>query len=232
MKLRHPWLIGLAATLAAGVIRSWMGAVRPRTALLGPERHPADPRAERYVYAFWHESLLLLTPFRVRASVLISHHADGELIARVCRHLRIGVVRGSTTRGGSAALLELVRRGREAHLAITPDGPRGPRRRVQPGVVSVAALTGLPVVPVGVGCASAWRAGSWDRMLLPRPGSAAHYVAGPAVRVPPGLDRPAMEEYRRLVEDRLLAVTAAAERWAAGGPRPAPELARPLAASA
>jgi hypothetical protein len=232
MKLRHPWVIRLAAAGAAGAIRLWTGSLRPRVALRGPERHPADPGAGHYIYAFWHESLLLLTPFKVRATVLSSQHADGELMAQVCGHLGLGVVRGSTTRGGGPALLELVRRGRESHLAITPDGPRGPRRRVQPGVAYLAALARLPVVPVGVGCASAWRAGSWDRLLLPRPGSAVRYVAGPAIRVPAGLERTGLERFRRLVEDELLAATEAAERWAAGGPRPAPDPAHPLPASA
>jgi hypothetical protein len=64
MKLRHPWLIGLAAALGAGVIRAWMASVRVRVAHLGPERHPADPRAQRYVYALWYETLLVLAKYR------------------------------------------------------------------------------------------------------------------------------------------------------------------------
>src|SRR5262245_1025088 len=113
MKLRHPTLIAAAAALAAGLVRLWLGTVRPRLALTGPERHPIDPRRQRYIYVFWHESLLLMTAWwRVKLFVLISHHADGELITRVCRRLGFGVVRGSTTRGGGPALLELVRRSR------------------------------------------------------------------------------------------------------------------------
>jgi lysophospholipid acyltransferase (LPLAT)-like uncharacterized protein len=222
MKLRSPWLIRPLALLGSLLIRAWLGTVRRRadTRACGP--HPTDPRRQRCIYAFWHESLLTASTFPTRCHVLISQHADGELIARVCGHLGIGTVRGSTTRGGVEALLDLVRVSRRSHLAVTPDGPRGPRRRVQPGVIFLAAHTGLPVVAFGVGYSRAWRAPSWDRFAVPLPGSTAYAVGATPLQVPAGINRADLEHYRRLLEQRLLAATAAAERWAETGVRPPP----------
>jgi hypothetical protein len=220
MKVRSPWLLRLIAFLGAWLIRWWMSTIRYRVFFAGGERHPVDHRVRRCIYAFWHETILIPTAFRIRVRILISQHADGELIAQVCRFLGFGAVRGSTTRGGGPALLALQRHSREAHLAVTPDGPRGPRRRVQPGLILLASVTGLPIVAFGVGYSRAWRARSWDRFAVPLPWSAAHCVVTPAIHVPPRLSRPELERYRRLVEDWMQDATAAGERWAQGGPHP------------
>jgi lysophospholipid acyltransferase (LPLAT)-like uncharacterized protein len=217
MKLRQPWLIGLVALVAAVVIKLWMATVRYKLRPADPRHNPLDPRfAGRYVYAFWHEAILGIAgqPWPLKVAILISQHADGELIARVCRHLRVGVVRGSTTRGGATALRELLRVGSAIHLAVTPDGPRGPRRRVQLGVVFLAAQLGLPVVPVGVAYRHCWRARSWDRFAVPWPGTLAECVTTEPVTVPVDADRATLEKYRDLVEQRLVAAQEQAEALA------------------
>ncbi|HBI44801.1 MAG TPA: hypothetical protein DDY78_18395 [Planctomycetales bacterium] len=223
MKLRSPWLIWVTGFLIACVIRLAARTMRYRIA--GPDAvaHPADPHTARHIYAFWHESILAMVGLKIAIRVLIGRHADGELIAQVCCRLGIQVVRGSTTRGGSTALLELVQGGKAAHMAMTPDGPQGPRRRVQLGVVALASLTGLPIVGFGAGFSRAWRARSWDRFALPRPWSTINLVATPVLRVPASLDRDGLECYRRLLEESLLNATAAAENWAQGGAKPAAE---------
>jgi len=230
MKIRKPWHIRVVGTLAAGALRLLNRTVRARLALAGPEQHPVGPEHQRYVYVFWHESIVALTAWRIKAHVLASQHADGELMARVCRHLGIGVVRGSSTRGGSAALLGLLRRAGATHVALTPDGPVGPPKRVKAGALALASMSGMPVVPVGVACTKAWRARSWDRMMVPLPWSRSFFVTGPAMHVPTGLDRAGLERYCRQTEAALAVVNAAAARWAAGGPRPVP--APPLSACA
>jgi lysophospholipid acyltransferase (LPLAT)-like uncharacterized protein len=230
VKLRSPWLVRPVAALAAGLIRAWMATVRTRFAFLGGRHHPPDPRAERFIYAFWHEDVLFAATLKARIHVLISRHGDGELIARIAAHLGRGAVRGSTSRGGARALREMMRAGRRTHLGVTPDGPRGPRRRVQMGVIFLAAQTGLPVVPFGVGYTRAWRARSWDRFAVPLPGSGVTIAVAPEVRVPPGLPRSQLEAYRRLVEERLNDASDAAERWAAGGAKPQSAAARRAAA--
>src|SRR5262249_7079734 len=138
MKIRHPWLIKAAGFAAAWAVRLWVGSLSYRYRPLGPNVDPDRPGCRgRYIYAFWHENILVPAYHYRRRDiwVLISRHADGQLIAEAARHLRFRVVAGSTTRGGAEALRRMVRLGGRGHLALTPDGPRGPRRRVQPGVV-------------------------------------------------------------------------------------------------
>jgi hypothetical protein len=216
MKLRNPSLIRFVAFIASLLIRAWMSTLRFRLFYQEGRVHPADPRRERFIYAFWHETLLAPTIRKTRVRILISLHADGEFIAQVCRLLGFGVVRGSPKRGGSLALLELLDSAAHAHLIVTPDGPCGPRRQLKLGIVYLASRSGLPIVPIGVGYPRAWRARSWDRFVVPYPFSTMYGVVGPAIHVPPGLDREELERYRQLVEERMLAATAAAERWARG----------------
>ena len=232
MKLRSPWIIRLLAILGAWLIRLWMGTVRYRTFFIDGVIHPADHRKQRYLYAFWHETILFPTAYRARISILISQHADGELIAQVCRFLGFQAVRGSSTRGGREALFGLHRASLSSHLGVTPDGPRGPRRSIQPGLIFLASLTGLPIVVFGVGYSRAWRARSWYRFAVPLPWSSASCVVAPAIHVPPRLQREGIEHYRRLVEEQLQLATDAAERWARGGPSPAADNAWKRKASA
>jgi lysophospholipid acyltransferase (LPLAT)-like uncharacterized protein len=105
------------------------------------------------------------------------------------------------------------------HLALTPDGPRGPRRQVQRGLIYLAAKTGLAIVTVGFGLHRPWRANSWDRFAIPRPWSRARCVTGVPVFVPPEAIPAQLELYRIQVENQLAMVTRAAEDWAATGNR-------------
>lgn len=214
MKLRSPWLIHSAAFVCAGVVRTWLGTVRGRLYCADGREHPTLPEKERFIYAFWHESLLAPVKIRARVRVLVSQSNDGELMTQVCRRLRIGVVRGSSTRGGAEGLLDMIREGRSDHLAMTPDGPRGPRRRVKPGVVFVASHACLPIVPIGIGFRRAWRAGSWDRFAVPYPFSTITGVVGEPIVVPPQLDDESLEHYRQTVERAMLDATHTAELWA------------------
>jgi lysophospholipid acyltransferase (LPLAT)-like uncharacterized protein len=219
MKLRHPVMLRGLGLVGALVLRQWMNTLALRVDMRASGEHPTDPRRQRFLYAFWHEALLVATCFHSRVHIMISQHADGELITQVCRHLRIGVARGSTTRGGSAAVWEMLAAARHSHLAMTPDGPRGPRRRVQPGTLYLASQSGLPIVPFGVGFARAWRARSWDRMAVPFPYSRVTCVAAEPMHVPAGLDARALAHFRALLQERLLQATDEAERWATGTPR-------------
>jgi lysophospholipid acyltransferase (LPLAT)-like uncharacterized protein len=220
MKLRNPKLIRAAAWAGAWVIRLWMGTLRYRYHPIGPN---VDPRrleiAGRYLYAFWHENMLYpaYNYGRPDIYILISQHADGELIAEVSQHLGFKVVRGSTTRGGAEAVRQMVRFGRDAHLAITPDGPRGPRRQVQAGLAYLAARTGLPVVPTGIGYRRAWRARSWDRFAIPRPCTLGTCVTAPPISIPANADRDTLEHYRLEVERTINHVSDLAEQWARTG---------------
>jgi lysophospholipid acyltransferase (LPLAT)-like uncharacterized protein len=113
-----------------------------------------------------------------------------------------------------------MRHGRAAHLAITPDGPRGPRRVVQLGAVYLASRTGMPLVPMGLAFDRPWRAPSWDRMAIPRPWHAARCVLAQPMDVPADLDDDGLEQYRLKVQAALDDAQARAEALAAGAPPP------------
>jgi lysophospholipid acyltransferase (LPLAT)-like uncharacterized protein len=220
MKLRNPIAIRLVALLMSWVLRLWLGSLTFRTCFddgsVAPERM-APRRRRRGVYVFWHEMLLVPT---VRAhqgfTALASQHADGELIAQVVRMLRGRAVRGSTSKAGLSALRGMLRGGRVQHLAITVDGPRGPRRVVKQGAVYLASKTGMPVVPVGFALRECWRIRSWDRMALPKPGTVAVELAGEPIDIPPNLDRDGLERQLRRVQDALDDVQRRAEALARG----------------
>src|SRR5260370_12041967 len=108
MKLRNPWVLCLLGLLGAWLIRLWMRTLRYRLFFVDGIRHPADSRNHRCIYAFWHESILFPTGFRARIHVLISRHADGELIAQVSRFLVVQPVRPSPTPARRFAPLDLL----------------------------------------------------------------------------------------------------------------------------
>jgi lysophospholipid acyltransferase (LPLAT)-like uncharacterized protein len=142
---------------------------------------------ENALWPLWHETLLLGIWFYRwrRIHVMISASRDGERIAQVTQRLGYEPVRGSTSKGSLGATRRLVAalRGGE-RTAITPDGPRGPRRHAQPGLVAAARLSGRPVVAIGIGVARCWRMRSWDRFAIPKPFSRVCYAYSDPIWVP------------------------------------------------
>jgi lysophospholipid acyltransferase (LPLAT)-like uncharacterized protein len=232
VRIRHPAAVKMMALGGACGLRLWMGTLRFRYFPLGEDVNPhREDLKGRYIYAIWHENILLPVHLYSRAKVwvLISHHADGQLLTELGRHLRLRLVRGSTKRGGVRALRGLLRAGERAHLAITPDGPRGPRRQVQDGLAFTASHTGLPIIPTAFGYERPWRLRSWDRFAIPRPYCRATCVTGTPIWVPAGAGKEELLHYRALVNERMSQVTEIAERWAETGklilslPRPSAE---------
>jgi len=170
-----------AGVLGQGLVGSLFLTVRIQT--MGEEHlRPFRDAGTPVIFVFWHGRLLPLVHVhrRQQAVVLVSEHGDGEYITRILERLGFGTVRGSSTRGGVRGLKGLVRAARRGHdLAVTPDGPRGPNREFKPGAITVARMTGLPLIPIGVGASSGWRADSWDRFLVPRPFSTVRVAYGP-----------------------------------------------------
>jgi lysophospholipid acyltransferase (LPLAT)-like uncharacterized protein len=178
--------------------------------------HIAEARqtAGNTLLAFWHGRLLPLAYVHrdEGINVLVSTHQDGEYIARVIQGLGCGTSRGSSTRGGTRALRELIEAGSERHdLAITPDGPRGPREKVQPGVVYLAMRLGLPIVPIGVSTRPSVRARSWDRFMIPLPFARCTIVYGEPVLFERSASREAVERAGADLELRLTDVTRKAD---------------------
>lgn len=126
----------------------------------------------RYIHVFWHAHILLMVYSYVGPLLvfMISRHRDGELIARTVERFGYRPARGSTTRGGAGALRMMLKELRRGHdIGFTPDGPRGPSRKVQPGTIAAAQASGVPVVPVAIGATRAWFLSSWDRFVVPKP---------------------------------------------------------------
>lgn len=231
MKLRHPWLLRVAARAGAWTLCGWMRTLRYQYRPIGPSLDPTDPNlAGRYIYAMWHENMLLPAYHYSSPNfcVLLSQHGDAQIMADILRCLKVRVVRGSTTRGGVEAIRGMLKAGRDCHLAITPDGPRGPRQKVKQGLVYLAARLGLPIVPVGFGYQRAWRMHSWDRFALPRPWTRATCVTAEAIAVPDTADRDELEAYRQRVEEALIGANNAACQWAETGQWVPPALPAPV----
>lgn len=163
-------------------------------------------RGEPVVFVLWHGRLLAGSyAQRGRGLVaLISQHQDGEYISRVVHRWGYLTVRGSSTRGGSGALRDLVRCVRQGRsVVITPDGPRGPRQRMKPGALLVAQLTGAPVIPVATGADRAWWVEGWDRFQIPKPFSRVRVLYGDAIHVDRTTSPALLEERSVEVERRL-----------------------------
>ena len=159
------------------------------------------------VMAFWHGRILPATYyFRRRGIVVItSENFDGEWIARIIERFGYGTARGSTTRGGRKAMVQLVRAMKAGRPAgFTLDGPRGPARVAQPGAVWLAGATGNPLLPFHLEAARCWTLGSWDRTQIPKPFSDVSLVVGEPIAVSPDPTEEELEAARRLLEERLV----------------------------
>ena len=222
MKIHSPFLFKLASLLTTSAVSRWMSTIEYRALFYDSSVDPAAADCQgQKIYLFWHEYILF--PFAVRGhcnlAMLLSRHSDAELLSYSARYMGFDVVRGSTNRGGAQALRELLRRSQRMHLAITPDGPRGPRRVLSPGPIYLASRLGLPLVLMGIGVDRPWRLGSWDRFAIPRLGSRVRGVISPEVYLPGDLDRAGIEHYRQQVERTLNGLCDEAEDWATSGAR-------------
>ena len=199
------WQLAQAAIIA-GVGAPLIGALcrTVRWRVEGAEHYDAIVAQHRQpIFACWHGRILSATYYwRDRGIVVMtSRNFDGEWIARIIRRFGYGAARGSTSRGGRRALVQLKRdvaAGRPA--GFTVDGPRGPAHRVQPGAVWLAGATGNPILPFHIEADRYWSVRSWDRTQIPRPFSAAAVSIGAPFEVPdPSVDG-VMEERRAALE--------------------------------
>lgn len=201
---------GLLAGTGAGILRSLFLTLRlrldDRSGILEEMfREPA-------ILCFWHNRILGITlafdrvypKQRNGVTVLTSPSKDGEILARLVAAFGMGSVRGSSSRRGSQALLELVRlvkSGRD--IAITPDGPRGPRYALGPGAVHLAQSTGAPILPVHAKFSRCVRMKTWDGFVVPMPFSTVSVTIDKRFAVPEGLPEQEFEAHRKKLEEIL-----------------------------
>lgn len=168
-----------------------------------------------YILAFWHSRFAMM-PYVYpggKITVLSSLHRDSEYLARILLRFGLDLSKGSSTRGGTQGMRDILRKVRAGYdVGFTPDGPKGPRRRVKMGVVTTARLTGLPVVPVAFSAFPAGRLRSWDRTLLPRPFTRGLFLYGDPIVVPRGATGEEEERFRLALEEALDRITDDADR--------------------
>ncbi len=173
---------------------------------------------EKFIFAIWHNrlSLCLLLYRRYvarpapehRMAAMVSASKDGGLLARILELFGVEPVRGSSSRRGPQALRELIAWGERGYdLAITPDGPRGPRYHVQEGVISTAQITGLIIVPVAYHLNWKYQIKSWDRFQVPLPFAVCEITVGRPLRVPREATSPEREALRQQLENALRSIT-------------------------
>lgn len=163
------------------------------------------------IFAWWHDQIATGLPLvlrlrrQARVTILASHSRDGELVTRAAVGLGLVVARGSSSRGGQAGLRALHRAVRSGcSPLLLPDGPRGPQYAVKPGIVVLAQVTGLPIVPIGFDVRAPWHLSSWDRMQIPRPGSRIEVFVGETISVPRQLSDAARDACCLAVKEALM----------------------------
>jgi lysophospholipid acyltransferase (LPLAT)-like uncharacterized protein len=169
-----------------------------------------------FICAFWHGRLLMmplawhgLTSFHM----LISAHRDGRIIAGAMTYFDIGTIAGSTSRGGSSALRAILKQLKEGGcVGITPDGPRGPAMTVSIGIVNIARLAGVPIVPVTYATSRRRVLPTWDRFHLALPFGRGVFLFGEPIEIAEKLDETGVENVRRRLETRMVEMVRAADR--------------------
>ena len=208
--LRKPVVTGILSWLAARYIRFvWhTGNWKVENADI-PKKLVADGKP--FIACFWHGRMLMIPNawvYPAPISILISQHRDGIFISRTLRHLGVGTIAGSSSRGGGGALVAMVRAlKRGEYIGITPDGPRGPRMRVAPGAISAARLSGAALLPVTFATSRCRILSSWDRFLFPYPFGRGIVRIGDPITVPRDADENVSELLRQNLEHSLIDLT-------------------------
>jgi lysophospholipid acyltransferase (LPLAT)-like uncharacterized protein len=165
-----------------------------------------ESQSQRYFFAVWHDSMVIPV-FAGRQShsiALTSHHRDGSFVSYVLDSVGIGSVRGSTHHGGAVAVRRLMLAAQNKHIVITPDGPRGPRRRVSKGIIFLASRTGRAIVPTAFSCSRSWQIkGSWTDLMIPQPFAKIILLAGTPIEVPQEVPSDELNEYIELVQQAM-----------------------------
>lgn len=205
------WLGRGLITVGFWVLSIWARTLRYAVEDLGDiSTRPADDAA---IGAAWHNRLLILPlvlrrflPHR-RGAALISASRDGAWIAALVQRVGFDVVRGSSSRQGVTAVLqmtEVLATGRD--VVIAPDGPRGPVYQLGAGIIFLAQQSGAPVIPVNIEYSSYWRVKSWDRFFIPRPFTKARIIFGPAHRVAPTATDEEFEAERLRLQNAMMSL--------------------------
>ncbi len=200
--VRRPWIQAAGAHVLGLYLRFALGTTRWQ--LIGEPHLAPMLHGTAAVVAFWHERLPLMPGLWMlarrkgearRVHVVVSRHRDGRLIGNVVRGFGIVVMHGSSSRGGATVIRRMLSAlAQGEHVAITPDGPRGPRRRAAPGVAHLAELSSRPVLPCAAQTSRRIVLRTWDQMVIPLPFARGVIVCGPPIHVREGTWQDALPE--------------------------------------
>jgi len=202
----------VAAIIGALLLRALFATLRLR--VHDPHGFLASPPATPVIYAFWHNRILAITaaflrvypPGRRGVLVLTSASKDGMWLGELASRLGMGSVRGSTTRRGAVAMRELLEKVEAGFdIAITPDGPRGPKYSLGSGLVYLAQKASIPILPCHARFRGALRLRTWDQFAIPLPFARLDVTLGPLMEIPPAGDEAAFHSERRKIESALRA---------------------------
>ncbi len=199
------WLIAFGVFLLRGWERTLRYEVDDRAGIVG------RPVTENYIGALWHNRLLIFPlvlrrffPHR-RGTALISASRDGDLLADAIRRFGYDVARGSSSRLGASAILQLTEvLASKRDVVITPDGPRGPVYELGPGIVFLAQKSGASVLPMNLEYSRCWRLGSWDRFIIPQPFAKVRVLIGHPHPVKPASTLDGFEAERLALQDAMM----------------------------
>lgn len=177
-----------------------------------------EPASAPVIFCIWHNRLALCMKAYYRfgaprwpapgLAALISASKDGALLARVLKYFRVAPVRGSSSRRGRQALLEMTRLIEEGYnAAITPDGPKGPKYKVQEGIIALAQVTGATIMPVSAKVSGKWTLRSWDAFQIPKPFALCEMRVHKPMRVPREVSDEEREALRIELERRMMEIT-------------------------
>ncbi|MGD9022237.1 MAG: lysophospholipid acyltransferase family protein [Deltaproteobacteria bacterium] len=205
------WLAGRLGKVVVDLIFSTM-----RIQVLGFEQVRRLIASRRFIFAFWHSRILMVSYLYKGwgGAILVSKSKDGEATTQILQRQGHHTIRGSTSRHGVPAMTKLIKALREQVRpgVVVPDGPRGPRFKVQPGIITLAQKTGYPIVPISYSARRLKVFGSWDRFVLPYPFGQGCVIYGEPISVPSELDAGSRELYRMKLEDQLNRITKAADQ--------------------
>ena len=223
MRIQHPLL---NSTLSAGMTSSFRMLFRTLRIEFDFEVPDSNPyqvaQGPTYIYSVWHDSMVVpvFAGKQPATMALVGQHNDGSYVANILKSAGIPSVRGSSSKGGATALRRLIEDTKDHHIVLTPDGPRGPRRELKPGLTYLSAKTGKPLVPTAFACSRSWKIkGSWTDQMIPSPFARVVVVTGTPIEVPKKASRDELDEYTARLQTAMDELNERAESLFAESPQ-------------
>tara|TARA_B100001013_G_scaffold188244_1_gene113583 strand:- start:569 stop:1240 length:672 start_codon:yes stop_codon:yes gene_type:complete len=172
---------------------------------------------EAFILCFWHGRLLMMPLSwnkEKKINVLISTHSDGQLLSKTVKHFNIETITGSSSKGGSEAIRNIIKSLKSGiSIGMTPDGPRGPRMKVNSAIIKIASLTGHKIVPLSYSVKKKFFLNSWDKFLVALPFGKGCFVWGKPIKIKKNISTNEDLKLSKILENNLLKLTKKADRY-------------------